>query len=147
MESIEFQPVEKSTGNSASIEALQRAMSAMPQWNAEGNTSHYFSDQMYCRVLFRPAGTLIVGKKHKKSHFYIVAKGCVQIEKEIYPAGTVLVCQPGTKRAVYALEDSICLTVHRTNNRNLKRLEKQLVEDDPLALFDAGNKLKVKELT
>ena len=124
---------------------LEEIMRTMPQ--IELQTDHYFADGMYCRVVARPKGTVIVGKVHKKEHFYIVAKGCVQIEKEVYPAGTVLVSQPGTKRAVFALEDSICLTVHRTNNRNLKRLEKQLVEDDPLALFDAGNKLKVKELT
>lgn len=127
------------------IVKLQQIMSTMPQ--LELQTDHYWADGMYCRVVARPKGAVIVGKVHKREHFYIVAKGCVQIEKEVYPAGTVLVSQPGTKRAVFALEDSICLTVHRTKKRNLEAIERQLVEPDPLALFDAGNRLKVKELT
>lgn len=117
----------------------------MPQ--IEIQTDHHWADGMYCRVISCPEGVVIVGKVHKKEHFAIVAKGCVQIEKEVFPAGTVLVSQPGTKRAIYALEDSIFLTVHRTKERNIERIEKRLVENDPLALFDSGNRLKLKELT
>lgn len=123
---------------------LEDTMREMPQ--VELPTEHYFADGMYCRTLFRAAGTLIVGKIHKREHFYIVAKGKVQVamddETKTYEAGTVLVSQPGTKRAVYALEDSICLTVHRTNKRNLEKIEKELIEPDAKALFDARNKLK-----
>jgi len=126
---------------------LQAAMQEMPQ--AELDTFHHFADGMYCRVLPRPAGTLIVGKVHKKEHFYIVAKGRVQVVTDdgttIYEAGTVLVSKPGTKRAVLALEDSVCLTVHRTNKHNLAKIEKDLIEPDKTALYDATN--KVKELT
>lgn len=122
------------------IMRLEEAMRAMPQ--AELKTDHYFADGMYARVLFRPAGTLIVGKVHKREHFYIVARGRVQIGKDILEAGTVIVSAPGTKRAVYALEDSVCLTVHRTKKRNLDKIEAQLIEPDSKALFDASNKVK-----
>jgi len=121
--------------------ALEAQMREMPQ--VELQTSHWFADGMYCRVLERPAGTLIVGKVHKREHFYIVAKGRVQVVMDdgvqVLAAGTVLVSKPGTKRAVLALEDSICMTVHRTNKKNLTKIEKELIEDDPLALFDARN--------
>jgi hypothetical protein len=128
-----------------SLHELEDIMRTMPQ--IELQTDHYFADGMYARVLFRPAGTLIVGKVHKKEHFYIIAKGCVQVGKEVYKAGTVIVSSPGTKRAVLALEDSICMTIHRTKKRKLEHIERQLIEPDKLALFDASNKLKVKELT
>ena len=49
------------------IEKLQSEMVKMPQVELE--TEHYFSGGMYCRKLIRPAGTLIVGKVHKKDHF------------------------------------------------------------------------------
>lgn len=123
-----------------SVAKLEEAMKLMPQ--VELHTEHFFADGMYARVLARPAGTLIVGKKHKREHFYIVAKGRVQVGKDIYEAGTVIVSQPGTKRAVYALEDSVCLTIHRTKKRNLQAIERQLIEPDPKALFDSENKLK-----
>ena len=70
---------------------------------------------MYLRWLYRPKDTLIVGKVHKKEHFYLVIHGAVQIEKEVYRSPTLIISQPGTKRAVLALEDSICITIHRTD--------------------------------
>lgn len=126
------------------IHHLEDAMRAMPQAVLE--TTHYFADGMYARVLARPAGTLIVGKVHKREHFYICAKGMVQVYMDndvtVMSAGDIIVSQPGTKRAVLAIEDSICLTVHRTKKRNLDRIEKQLIEPDDRALFDASNKVK-----
>lgn len=123
-------------------------MSSFPQWDASKHTQHLFADGMYCRVLFRPAGTLIVGKQHRKCHFYIVAKGRVSVTDGDgpaveYGAGTILVSKPGTKRAVLALEDSVCLTVHRTKYKNLEKIEKQLIEPDATALYDASNKRKL----
>lgn len=123
-------------------------MLTMPQ--IELPTSHFFADGMYARVLPQPKGCTIVGKVHKREHFYIVAKGRVAVymdggEAKIYEAGSVIVSKPGTKRAIHALEDSIYMTVHRTKKRNLDEIEKQLIEPCPEALFDSGNNL-VKEL-
>ena len=106
----------------SAVMRLQEMMRELPQ--AELETFHYFADGMYARVLPRKAGTLIVGKIHKKEHFYIVTKGCVEVASEegteIYHSGDVIVSKPGTKRAVLALEDSICMTVHRTKKKNLE---------------------------
>lgn len=123
---------------------LEAAMRKMPQ--VELVTNHYFADGMYAREVERPAGTLIVGKVHKKEHLYIVTKGKVQVvmddEVKTYAAPAVIVSRPGTKRAVLALEDSVCMTVHRTKKRNLDKIEQELIEEDRLALFDSANKLK-----
>ena len=59
--------------NKEQIDRLQEEISKMPQ--ASVVTEHYFSDGMYCRKVFRSAGTLIVGKVHKKEHFFLCAKG------------------------------------------------------------------------
>jgi len=124
----------------------------MPQWNAEEHTSHYFSEGMYCRALFRPAGTVIVGKTHKKSHFYIIVSGEISIvsgdSRERIKAPCIFVSKPGTKRAVYAHEDSLCITVHRTDNTDLEKIEAELIEDDPEAMYDSFNMIKqtIKEL-
>ena len=128
----------------SAIVELQQAMREMPQ--AALPTWHYFADDMYARVLPRAAGTLIVGKVHRREHFYIVAKGRVQVACDDtvceYEAGAVVVSRPGTKRAVLALEDSVCLTVHRTDERDLDEIERELVEPDETALYDARNELK-----
>ena len=54
------------------IDTLQAEMVKLPQLEVE--TEHYFSNGMYCRKLIRPAGTLIVGKVHKKPHFFFMCK-------------------------------------------------------------------------
>jgi len=131
----------------ADIFNLQSAMSEMPQ--ADLPTSHFFADGMYCRFLPRPAGTLIVGKVHKNEHFYIICCGTIKVTtdsgvKEI-TGPQVIVSKPGTKRAVLALTDATCLTVHRTNSTDLDEIEAELIEPDDLALFDSSN--KVKELS
>lgn len=125
------------------IDRLQAEAAKLPQ--LELSTTHKWADGMYARILPRPAGALIVGKVHKKEHFYIVAKGEVEVRSEDgvrrLVAGDVLVSKPGTKRAVLAILDSVCLTVHRTDLTDLDEIENELVEPDDTALFDAGNKL------
>lgn len=132
------------------IDALQRTMRGLPQM--ELPTRHYFADGMYCRELFRPAGCTIVGKVHKREHFYIVLSGEVTVTGEGKPperikAPRIIVSAPGTKRAVYAHEDSICCTVHRTDSRDVEEIERELIEPDETALFDAHNRLKQEKLT
>lgn len=128
---------------------LQTTMASMPQ--AELTTAHHWADGMYCRFLPRPAGTLIVGKVHKREHFYIVCCGIVRVTngegaaREI-TGPAVIVSQPGTKRAVLAMTDATCITVHRTDKTDLDEIETELIEPDGLALFDAYNHLKALPL-
>ena len=131
-----------------SVMGLQAAMRDMPQVECE--TDHYFADGMYCRVVKRAGGVLIVGKVHKCEHFYMVVKGRVAViqdgaEERVYEAPSVIVSKPGTKRAVLALEDSVCLTVHRTDKTDLSEIEAELIEPDAGALFGPDNKAKALE--
>lgn len=131
------------------VEALQTELSKMPQYEPE--TKHYFHGGMYCREVFRPAGILIVGKVHKKEHFYFVVSGTLAITtddgvQEV--TGPHLFCSnPGTKRAVYAMTDALCMTFHRVESDNVEDAETELVEHDPKSMFGIGNKAKVKELS
>jgi len=132
----------------ADINKLQEAAAKLPQ--VELRTEHLFADGMYMRMLFRPADTLIVGKCHKREHFYVIASGEVTVlmdgHKERLKAPHVIVSKPGTKRAVYAHVDSMCFTVHRTDNTDLDKIEAELIEEDKSAMYDSHNKLKASEL-
>jgi quercetin dioxygenase-like cupin family protein len=120
-------------------------MVTMPQ--AELVTEHQFSPGMYMRKLFRPAGTLIVGKVHKEPHFFLCAKGEIIAWTESgmkrLQAGDVIESKPGTKRVTLAVTDAIGITIHRTDKTDLDEIEVELIEPDPSALFDARNKLKI----
>ena len=127
------------------INRLQLEMMKFPQ--AELPTEHYFSDGMYCRKLFRPAGTLIVGKIHKKDHFFLCASGEIIAWSEkgmvTLRAGDIIESKAGTKRVTLAVEDSIGVTFHRTDKTDLDEIEAELIEPEATALFDAYNKLKL----
>lgn len=134
-----------------SIEDLQTAAASLPQIELE--TKHYWADGLYCRELFRPADTLIIGKCHKLEHLYVVLSGTVTIAgdgyRETVTGPKVFVSKPGTKRAVYAHTDATTMTVHRTDETDLDKIEAELIEEDETAMFDAYNVLKntIKELT
>lgn len=127
-----------------SIKRLQEAASKLPQ--AQLFTDHFFADGMYARVLFRPADTLIVGKVHRREHLYIIASGEVTVigngTKERILGPRVIVSSPGTKRAVYSHTAATCITVHRTDETDLDKIESELIEPDDTACYDARNFLK-----
>jgi hypothetical protein len=130
--------------NREQIERLQAEMIKYPQ--AELQTEHFFSSGMYCRRVYRPAGTLIVGKVHKEPHFFLCAKGEIIAWTENgmkrLQAGDVVESKPGTKRVTLAVTDAIGITIHRTDKTDLDEIEAELIEPDTTALFDANNDIK-----
>lgn len=128
----------------AKVEALQVEVSKHKQY--EPRTEHLFHGGMYCRQVWRPADCLIVGKVHKKEHFYMVVSGTIRVTTDAGVeriTGPKVICSsPGTKRAVYAETDALCITFHRVDSITLEDVESELVEDDPRSMFGVGNKLK-----
>ena len=126
------------------VKALQVEISKLPQYEPE--TRHYFHGGMYCREVFRHAGVLVVGKVHKKEHFYMIVSGIVSITTDdgaIEVAGPYLFqSKPGTKRAVYAHTDTLCMTFHRTDSLTVEEAETELVEEEPNSMYGLGNVIK-----
>jgi len=61
--------------------------------------------------------------------------------------GPMLLCsKPGTKRAVLAETDALCMTFHRVDSSTVEEVESELVEDDPNSMFSIGNKVKHTEI-
>lgn len=128
------------------INQIQAELITMPQVDLP--TEHYFSESgMYCRKVFRPAGTVIVGKVHKHHHLFLCAMGeiIVWTEKGMRKlvAGDVVESKPGTKRITLAVTDAIGITVHRTDKTDLDEIESELIEPDDTAMFDSKNLLKI----
>lgn len=126
------------------VERLQGEVSKLPQY--EPQTTHRFHAGMYCREVFRHAGVLIVGKVHKQEHFYVIASGTVCVTTDDgakrLTGPMVIESKPGTKRAVYAETDAVCMTFHRTDATTVEAAEREMVEDDPNSMFSVGNRLK-----
>jgi len=129
--------------DSNKVERLASIMLTMPQVELE--TQHHFADGMYARSLFQPSGSLVIGKVHKKEHFFILTQGSVRITTDqgvtdLF-APSLLTSKVGTQRAILALEDTIYLTVHRTDKTDLDEIEHEIIEPCDYALFNSTNKL------
>jgi len=110
-------------------------------------TEHIFHGGMYCRQMFQPAGTIVLGKVHRSAHFFQVVSGTLQIGTECVEAPCLMTCEPGVQRALYALTDALYMTIHRTDATTVEQAEAELVEPDPDSPFLVGNTLPKKALT
>ena len=97
---------------------------------------HSFTNGMYVREIFIPAGFLIVGKIHKHDHPNFLLKGKVRILTEfegesIIEAPMSIISKAGTKRALFTLEDTIWVTVHLNPNGHTEFCDE--LEDEIIA--------------
>jgi hypothetical protein len=81
---------------------------------------HKFTDGMYIREIFMPAGSLWTSKIHKTEHPYVVSYGKVAVSidaDEWYEitAPYTGITTPGTRRVLFILEDCIWTTFHRVD--------------------------------
>ena len=105
---------------------------------------HYFADGLYVREITIPAGTILMGKKHKTAHVNIVSKGDISVCSVGGPvrriqAPCTLISEPGTQKVAYAHTETVWTTVHATEETDLDKLELLLVEDhvNPLCVARA----------
>ena len=127
------------------IQRLQNELMAGPQ--VELTTEHYFNGGMYCRKVFRPAGTIIVGKIHKSDHLFMCTSGEIIAWSEkgmiTLKAGDVVESKAGTKRVTLAVVDSIGVTVHKTDKTDLDEIEAELIEPEEVYMYDSSNNIKI----
>lgn len=111
---------------------LEAALRQMPQLDMPVN--HYHAEGVYVRELPIPRDTVLVGKLHKQSHVTLLTKGEVSILTENgierLTAPCTFVSPVGTKRAIYAHEDSVLVTAHGSYEVDEEMLEAQLIASD-----------------
>lgn len=124
----------------ARILDIEAKVGAMPQ--IECKLAHHFAPGAYGREILLPRGSLVVGKLHRHAHLNIISMGRVSVFTEegikIYKAPLTFVSFPGTKRVVYAHEDTIWTTVHPTDKTDLADIEREVIAPDYVALDHKG---------
>lgn len=110
---------------------------------------HSFAEGVYVREIFIPKGHILTGKIHKHSHPNFLMKGEVIVVteergREHLKAPLSMISAPGTKRAVIALDDTVWITVHVTDETDLEKIEDYVIAktyDDPVLLaYDVSQK-------
>jgi quercetin dioxygenase-like cupin family protein len=112
---------------------------------------HSFAPGVYVREIFIPKGTLIVGKIHKHAHPNFLMKGEVSVYTEDggierLKAPLSMISPAGTKRVVYAHEDTLWITVHVTNETDLKNIEEQVIAKNYGELAEIEDDSKIDRL-
>ncbi len=93
--------------------------------------NHHFSKDVYARELFIPKGVILTGHIHKYENLNIMTKGDMSVlvgeEVKRIKAPFIVVSPPGTKRIAYAHEDTIWITIHGTDEKDLDKIENKFI--------------------
>jgi hypothetical protein len=110
------------------VNNLLTEMREMPQVDLQ--TKHYFGPSIYVREVTMPAGSVVIGKHHKKEHLCIMLQGRMIIidedgKREEMVAPLTYVAQPGRK-VLYILETTVFQNLLATDETDIKVLENML---------------------
>jgi hypothetical protein len=121
------------------IQQFEQALSQLPEAvlgdSDELPLTHSFADGMYIREMFIPKGYIWVGKIHKYSHPIFLLRGEILVVTEfdgpVYQkAPSYMIALVGTKRTGLALSDTILITVHRTDETEVDKIELDIIATD-----------------
>ena len=101
---------------------------------------HIFSRGVYARKMLIPKGTILTGKMHKHKHLNIMLYGDIEIATD---EGTKRINKPcifeskaGTKRAGFAHEETVWITIHATEETDIEKIEANEIAENPLQYLE-----------
>lgn len=118
-----------------SVEMLEGHLLEQPQVDCP--VMHRFAPGVYMREIFMPAGSLIIGHRHKTKHFNVVMQGKAWVSQngkvDLVYAPDTFVSEPGVRKCLLILEDMIWQTVHPIAEQNAGEMS----DDEKLALIES----------
>jgi hypothetical protein len=112
---------------------------------------HRFTNNMYVREVFVPAGTLLTSKIHKYEHPFVLSQGTItmfdgeggQIDISAPYCG---ITKENTRRVVYVHSDCVFTTFHVTDKKTVEEVEDEILikHDNPLLDENIKELLKLK---
>ena len=97
---------------------------------------HTFTDGIYIRQMSMKKDSFVIGKIHKHNHVWFLLSGEISVADENNTIDHIAPCYveapSGSKRMIYAHEDSIWVNIHAnpTNTQDLEELEKLIIAKD-----------------
>ena len=116
---------------SQKVDHLLAAMDQLPQTDCK--TKHYFGPGIYIREVTMPAGTVVIGKPHRKEHMCVMLQGRMVVvlgdgTKQELVAPLTFVGSAGRKVA-YILETTVFQNILATDETDIDVLENMLVDN------------------
>ena len=94
---------------------------------------HTFADGIYIRQMDMKADSMVIGAIHNHLHVWFLLTGHLAVVTEDsieeFIAPCYVLAEPGSKRVIYAIEESIFVNVHKNpdNIKDIKKLEQEIV--------------------
>lgn len=132
----------------ARIFDLERAM-LVAGMHADCPVRNLFTPGEYRREITIPAGVVLIGAEHKTRHLNILSRGRIVVWTEAGMCELVAPfefwSEPGTKRAGYALEESVWTTVHENpdDETDLETLCQRLTTSEFADLMENRNRIEI----
>jgi hypothetical protein len=116
---------------SQKVEVLLAKSLELPQIDCQ--TKHYFGPSIYIREVTMPAGSIVIGKPHRKEHMCVMLQGKMIIvdadgNKKELVAPLTFVGGAGRKVA-YILETTVFQNILATDETDIDVLENMLVDN------------------
>lgn len=112
---------------------IEDELKKLPQ--ADFSLINRFADGLYARQVTIKKGCLLTSKIHLKEHFAFILTGEIDVwtdqDFQRIKAPCILTTKPGTKRVLYAREETVWITVHATEAKTVEDAEAELVSNDP----------------
>ena len=117
----------------AAIDQLEDQMLASAEHMLDEDITHSFTDKVYIRQMFAPAGAIVTTRIHKVKHPFVVLRGRVSVfdardgSINHIEAPYMGVTEPGTRRIAFVHEDTLWVTFHvnEDNETDIERLEER----------------------
>ena len=94
---------------------------------------HTFADGIYIRQMDMKTGSAVIGAIHNHLHAWFLLAGRLVVATEDlieeYVSPCYVLATPGSKRVIYAVEDSIFINIHKNPNniKDINKLELEIV--------------------
>ena len=113
--------------------------------------SNVLIDGVLARTVRIPRGHLVVGEIHKYASINFLIKGEVKVhyngEVKHLKAPTMIASSPETRKVVFALEDVVWTSVHKTDKTNIEEIEEDLIiKEDISDIEEYLSKINKEEL-
>lgn len=94
--------------------------------------THAFTPGLYIRTCRIPAGALLTSMMHRTEHPFVITEGRIRVISEHEPSVTYQaphhgITKPGTRRMLFAEEETVWTTYHVTDETDVEKIGEQIL--------------------
>jgi hypothetical protein len=112
------------------VKAAENALVVLSQ--IECPVSDVFAPGVYCREIFMPASTFVVGHLHKTEHLNILLTGRCRVlmngKVHEFRAPFRFKSYAGVRKVLFILEDCTWMTVHPTEETDREKIREAIID-------------------